>query len=157
MAALAKARFAQHPHDRPAVRGPDLQHGAELLAEERREREILRPPGELLLGVALERIYIFERRIESEGVEVERHAAVPGESHLACRHEQAPVGAVVVGEQMGPQFLDRREEGFDELRVGVGRLVAELREHLRKNGAAEPVSPLAEVDEDELAVAAVGA
>ena len=62
--------------------------------------------GELLVGVALEGVDVVGRGVEGERIEVERHAAVAGERHLAHRREEAAVGAVVVGEEQRAQLLD---------------------------------------------------
>ena len=105
---LAEAGRAQRRHHPVAVGGADLQHRAELLGEQRVQREVLQPPGELLVGVALEGVDVVRRGIEGERVEAEGHAAVAGERHLADRGEQPAVGAVVVGEQQWPQLLHRR-------------------------------------------------
>ena len=90
---------AQRGHHLAAVGGAHLQQRAELLVEQRGERQVARAAGELLFAVALEGVDVVGRRVEGDRVEIERDAAVPGEGHLARRGEQAAVGAVVVGEE----------------------------------------------------------
>src|ERR671914_261226 len=52
-----------------------------------------------ICGIALEGIDVVGRGIESDRVEIQRHAAVPCERHLADGGEEAAVGTVVVGEK----------------------------------------------------------
>ena len=101
---LAQAGVAQRGHDLGAVGGADLQHRAELLGEQRVQREVLGAAGELLVGVALEGVDVVGGGVEGERIEAQRDAAAAGERHLAQRREQAAVGAVVIGEQQLPGF-----------------------------------------------------
>ena len=90
-------------------------------------------------------------------VDVEAHADVSGERHLAHRGPQAAVAAVVVREQLAviAQPVDRRDERDFSRRgvVEVGHDVAELAQHLRQHRAAHAMRACAEVDEDQRRVA----
>src|SRR5438105_5010296 len=91
-------RMAMRGRAPPAVGVAGLDDGAELLVEHRAEHELARAAGELLVGVALEGVDVIRRGVEGEPVQVQRHAAMAGEGHLADGGEEAAVGAVVVGE-----------------------------------------------------------
>ena len=113
------------------VVGADLDDGAELLGEERRED-----------FVALR--------------DFEVHAGVAGEGHLDDGGEEAAVGAVVVGEEffLTTEELDRVPEFFEVGGVvDVGGGFAHLGNDLREDGAAETVFAAAEVDQEEDGVA----
>ena len=115
--ALAEARVAQGLHHARPVRGADLQHRAQLLAEQRGEHQVLGAARKLLVVAALERVDVVRRRVEADRIHVERHAAMPGERHLADGGEQPAVGPVVVREHQRRQLLQRREEALQQRRI----------------------------------------
>ena len=78
-----------------------------------------------------------------------------GEHHLCQRHQQAAVGAVVIGKNffINGQLANRREKilqarGIVEIR----RDIANLCVHLRQSGCTEPVPARAEIDQHQLGV-----
>src|SRR3569832_1176667 len=98
--------------------------------------------------------------ISAQFVERHAHADPGGESHFAYRDEQAAVRTVVVREQ--PSFLiedlDHVEKFAQRMRgIEISRMMAQTLIHLRQRRSAEPVATLAEIDEDEVVVAAIGA
>ena len=121
------------------VRVADLDDGAQLLAEER--RQVIRP----------------------NRAQIHLQPAVARKGHLAQRREQAPVRAVVVGEEKplaasSWMAAKKRMSRSGSSRSGpIGLRVTELPVDLGQAGAAEAVPALSKVDQDEIGIAAVGA
>ena len=87
-------------------------------------------------------------------------AAAAGEHHFAHRNEQAAIRAVVIGEYpaCGIELLDCAEKRAQQRRiVDVRRDIADLAVYLRQRRAAQPVLARAEIDQDQLGIAAIGA
>ena len=94
---------AQDLHRLVAARRRHLDHDAELLVEERAQRQLLAPRAHLRRPVL--RVAVFGAAVADavalgdEHVDVEADAEVAGERHLAHRRPEAAVAAVVVREQ----------------------------------------------------------
>ena len=117
--------------------GAHLQHRAELLGEQRRER-----------------IVAQARRARCPG------RRRPANAISTQRHEQAAVGAVVIRQHDARrvELLHGREEALQQRGiVEVGRRRADLPVDLRQRRAAQAVLAAAEVDEQQLACRAASA
>jgi hypothetical protein len=131
MAVPAQAMVAQHLHDGVALGSAHLQHHAELLVEQRLQRELVAPGLHLrrpVLAVAHLGAAVADAvALGDQHVHVQRHAHMAGEGHLADRGEQAAVAAVMVGQQQAPaaQGVHGGHQAHQVLRVvQVGHHVA---------------------------------
>ena len=114
--------------------GPGLRHGAFGNLHDR---------AEFLREALSHRILLIEREVEP---------AMRGKRHLEQRHEQAAVGAVVIGKHKIEIFelAHRLEQRTQQLRVvEIGRLPSASLEHLRPARSAEAVFPGAEIDQQQ--------
>ena len=115
--------------------GRHLDHRAQLFVEQRCQRVVAQPLN----------IYLY--------------TAVACKRHFRQRHQQAAVGAVVVGQQcaVGDQLLHRVEEACQLLDVThIGRFVAQLTVNLCQRSGAQRVMAVTQVDEQQCRVALVG-
>ena len=155
---------AQRLHHRVALGGGDLDDHPQLLVEQRPQRELLAARAHLA-GPVL-RVAVFGAAVGDavafgdQQVDVEAHAEMAGERHLAHRCPQAAVAAIVVREQLAvaTQLADGRHQrlqgrGVVEVRNAVGIAAAEAAEHLGEHRARHATPPGAHVDEDERGVA----
>jgi len=120
---------------RLTVRAPDLQHGAQLLAEQGLQRPA------------------------RERGQVHLDSGVAREGHLAERRPEPAVRAVVVGEQepFGVQALDGCEEALQVPGVvEVGHPVAQLAVDLGERRGPEAVPAAAQVHEQQVGLPPVG-
>ena len=151
--------LAQHLHHLVALHGAHLQHNAELLVEQRLERELVAARAHLgrpVLRIAIVGAAVGDAiALGHEQVDVEGHAHVARECHLAGRSKEAAVAAVVIGQDLalGPQGVDRIHEVDQVLRlVQIRHFMPHLVQHLRQHAAAHAVAPATEVDEDQRGV-----
>ena len=134
MAVPAQAGRLEPLAHRLQIAGTDLHHGPQLFGEQ---------GGDGILA---------------EAGEIDVQPAVAGEGHFAQGHQQPAVGAVVIGQQqaVAVEFLDEGEEGLHGPRVvEVRRVMADLLVDLRQRRTAEAIAALAQVDQQQRAVAPI--
>ena len=137
-----------------------LHDDAELLVEERTQRELAAPAADLrgpVLRVAEVGAAVADAvALGHEQVDIQAHTEVAGERHLAHRGPQATVAAVVVREHEAgfAQLVHGSDQSLQLRRVvEIGHAAAELVRDLREHRAGHAHAALAEVDEQQRRVA----
>ena len=93
---------------------------------------------------------------------IQRHrdTGLAREGHLGQGHEQTTIGAIVVSQQLaiGDQSLHGIEEALEQRRIiDIRCLLPQLLVDLGQTGGAQTILAVAQIDEDEIGLALVGA
>ena len=154
--------FAQGLHDLVTRGAKHLNDGAQLLVEQRLERQLVTAAADLrcpVLAVAGVHAAVADAvALKQQHVDIERYADVAGKGHFAGASEQAAVAAVVVGQNLplraqGVDGIDQIDQVFRV--VQVGHFAVFKIQALRQDGAAHAVLPLAQVNQDQRGVGLV--
>ena len=156
----AQAVGAQQRHHLVAHRGGHLQHHAQFLVEQGAQRQLVAALTHLggpvlgitVLGAAVANAVAFG----DQDVHVQAHAPMAGKGHFAHGGPQAPIAAVVAGQQPVAlaQGVHGGHQGFQRLGVvQVRHAVTKAAQHLRQHGAAQAHAALAQVHQHQGGVA----
>ncbi len=132
----AETRLAQGPEDAAQAFARHLQHRPQLFVEKRRHR------------------------IPAQLIQLDVYTGVPGKGHFAYGRKQSAVRAVVIGDHEAEliQRLDHVKKQAQDARViHVRRFVTKLIINLRQRRAAEPIFFLAQIDQQQIGLAAIAA
>ena len=148
--------LAQSLHHLIADSGVDLNHHAQFFGKQCLQRQLLAPHANLacpVLAVADFHPAVSDAvTFDQQHVDVQRHANIASEGHLADAGKQSAVAAVVVGHDLvfSPQCIDGVDQIDQVLRViQIGYVTVFAIERLCQDAAAHAVLALAQINQDQ--------